>query len=257
MAIGQILSIPTTSGLAPADTLVAWTPGLYLEASASLLKDIDVIGFDWCITTPLGVNTTTEFMFEIATGAIGLEVVKVQIPYSLRGNTAAGYYHLPYMTFFLPEPIGIDAGERLSVRISSNLTEATPYSAVKIIYQESAVRLNFQNGLLNVGSIIGTGQAVPNIPFTQVGIHLKRNSWSAGSEIVSAGLEVSEDNGGSWSSLVGFTTDGGVSLNRDGTTAIDSSASIPAFTSANPQRRVRPAVTNTAAVNTKIDVVLK
>ena len=89
MAIGQILSIPATSGLAPADTLVAWTPGLYLVASASLPNDIEIIGFDWCVTTPLVVNTTTEFMFEISTGAVGFEVVKVQIPYSLRGNTAA------------------------------------------------------------------------------------------------------------------------------------------------------------------------
>ena len=139
MAANQILSLPAAAtGLAPAATVTAWVFGAYVQASASLSTDIAVIGVTFGITTPLAVDTTTQYILEISTGAAASEVTKIQIPFSYRMDTAVGYYMPTMLKSFLPEPHIIASGSRVAVRVAHSLAEVITYAGVKILYREVA-----------------------------------------------------------------------------------------------------------------------
>lgn len=77
---------------------------------------------------------TNEYLIEIATGAAASEVLVVQIPYTVRNVTAAGY--IPPAWVALPEPKQIAANTRLSMRFAYSVaTTAVTINGFKIVYQ--------------------------------------------------------------------------------------------------------------------------
>lgn len=88
---------------------------------------------------------------------------------------------------------------------------------------------------------------------TKVTLSAQRNAWAnTGSDIITTRLEVSEDSGGVWSTLVESTSGGGVVIGRNGLEIKDSEASATVAWVVNPQRLTRVTVINTTILNTKI-----
>src|SRR3990170_62133 len=139
MALGQYLSLPAAAaGLTPASSASAWAYGSYVVASASLTTDIYVIGIAFQVTNIPALDVTHQSLFEIATGAGGAETTQIQIPYSHRPDTLAGYYLNSSLQVFLPEDFLITAGTRVAVRATDSLASAITYNGVKIMYREGA-----------------------------------------------------------------------------------------------------------------------
>lgn len=152
MSLGQYLSLPASAnGLSPISSASAWAYGSYVEASASLASDIYVIGIAFQVTNTPSLDVTHESLFEIATGAGGAEVTKIQIPYSHRPDTLVGYYLDSSLQVFLPEDFLIAAGTRVVVRATDSLASAITYGGVKIMYREGATPVATRSYLMLMG----------------------------------------------------------------------------------------------------------
>jgi hypothetical protein len=99
--------------------------------SAGSAMDISIISLLFQVTNIPGISTTREYLFEIGVGVSGAEVVQVQIPYSVRMDTAVGYY-LTSQSLYLPEPLIVLANKRIAVRCYNNAAAATAQSGVKL-----------------------------------------------------------------------------------------------------------------------------
>lgn len=140
MAAGQYLSIPTAAaGLTPASAASAWGYGTWVEvvSAASNTTSKYISGFSFQITNVPALDTSTEQLFEIGTGASSAEVTKVQVPYSIRADTLANYYMTNIFNVYFPEPMVISTGTRIAVRVADSLTSAITYNGVKLLYLEA------------------------------------------------------------------------------------------------------------------------
>lgn len=80
------------------------------------------------------VDTTYEWIIELATGAAASETLAIQVPASVRNDTAVGFAPSNYIIF--PEPKEIAANTRISVRVAYSLaTTSNTLSGIKILYQ--------------------------------------------------------------------------------------------------------------------------
>lgn len=140
MAANQFLSLPgAQNGLSPTSGGGVWAFGSWVVASASVSTDIHILGFtfDWPVTTGGSTDVNFEGLFEIGTGSAGGEVTKLQIPYTIRNDTAVGYYLVNANRFFFPEPYVVPSGTRVAVRVAGTNATIT-YDAVKIFYMEAS-----------------------------------------------------------------------------------------------------------------------
>lgn len=77
---------------------------------------------------------TNEFLIELATGAAASEVLVLQVPFTVRNVTAAGY--IPPAWISLPEPKQIAANTRLSMRFAYSVaTTAVTINGFKVLYE--------------------------------------------------------------------------------------------------------------------------
>lgn len=150
-------------GLSVTASASAWGYGIYVVVAESLARDIAVTGLQFQITNVPSLDTTNEQLFEIAVGPVSLEVTKLQFPYSMRMDTAVGYYMNHTVKLTLPEPYVIKKLERVSVRVANSIASAVVYDAVKLLYQApSAVQRltplfgNYQ--YVKVGGGMSTGE---------------------------------------------------------------------------------------------------
>lgn len=115
----------------------AWSFSAYTQVvpAGAITQDYYLAGLTWCWHTPIAAaDTTYQWIIELATGASGSEVLAVQIPCSIRADTAVGY--VPSNVVMLPEPKLITANTRISVRVAYSLaTTSNTLSGIKIIYQ--------------------------------------------------------------------------------------------------------------------------
>lgn len=116
---------------------VAWSFSAYtqLVPANGITSNFFLAGLTWAWHTPVAaVDTTYEWIIEIATGAAGSEVLIAQIPCSIRGDTLVGY--VPSNMIIFPEPKSIAANTRLSVRVAYSLaTTSNTLSGIKMLYQ--------------------------------------------------------------------------------------------------------------------------
>ena len=135
MATTQFLSIPSTSaGLTLTTGTVAWTYTAYSKIVRTQ-SALSIIGLDFATANIPALDTTTEVIFDIAIGETGSEVVKLQIPYSWRMDTAVGYYMLPAQKIFFPEPYSVSADVSISIRVANAGTTAITYNGIKLLAQ--------------------------------------------------------------------------------------------------------------------------
>jgi hypothetical protein len=115
----------------------AWTFSAYTEVvpANAITSDFYIAGLTWAWHTPLAaVDTTYEWLIELATGAAASEVLAIQVPSSVRNDTAVGFVPSNYV--FFAEPKFIAANTRISVRVAYNTaTTSNTLSGIKILYQ--------------------------------------------------------------------------------------------------------------------------
>lgn len=115
----------------------AWSFSAYTEVVPvnTITSDFYIAGLTWCWHTPLAaVDTTYEWIIELATGSGGSEVLIIQVPSSVRMDTAVGY--VPSNMVIFPEPKYVAANTRISVRVAYSLaTTSNTLTGVKILYQ--------------------------------------------------------------------------------------------------------------------------
>lgn len=115
----------------------AWSFSSYTEVvpASTITSDFYIAGLTWCWHTPLAaVDTTYEWIIELATGAGGAEVLIIQVPCSVRMDTAVGYAPSNFVVF--PEPKYVAANTRISVRVAYSLaTTSNTLTGIKILYQ--------------------------------------------------------------------------------------------------------------------------
>ena len=115
----------------------AWSFSAYTEVVpvSTITSTYYIAGLTWAWHTPLDLaDTTREWIIELATGAAAAEVLIVQVPASVRGDTLVGYVPSNYVIF--PEPKLVAANTRISVRVAYNLlTTSNTLTGIKILYQ--------------------------------------------------------------------------------------------------------------------------
>jgi hypothetical protein len=116
---------------------VAWSYSAYTEVvpASTITSDFYIAGLTWAWHTPLAaVDTTYEWIIELATGAAASEVLIIQVPCSVRNDTAVGFPSSNFVVF--PEPKYVAANTRISVRVAYSLaTTSNTLSGIKILYQ--------------------------------------------------------------------------------------------------------------------------
>jgi hypothetical protein len=165
-----VLSQPdASSGVSLASAASSFGFGSRLQVLPWWDYDIALTGVSFEVDEVLAVDTTREILFEIATGDVGSEVTKIQIPYSFRSDTAVGYYSQDHVEIFFPEPVVITANTRLSVRVADNNVAAATYDGFKVFFREIAVVSG--TPVAGADSATGTENAVVvvTIPGTDVG----------------------------------------------------------------------------------------
>lgn len=81
-----------------------------------------------------GTALTNEYLIEVATGAAASEVLAIQVPFTVRNVTAAGY--IPPAWIDLSEPKQIAANTRLSMRFAYSVaTTSVTINGFKILYE--------------------------------------------------------------------------------------------------------------------------
>jgi hypothetical protein len=115
----------------------AWSYSAYTEVVPvnTITATYYIAGLTWMWHTPLAaVDTTYEWIIELATGAAASEVLIIQVPCSVRNDTAVG--HMPSNMVIFPEPKEVAANTRISVRVAySLLTTSNTLSGIKILYE--------------------------------------------------------------------------------------------------------------------------
>ena len=115
----------------------AWSFSAYTEVvpASAIASDFYIAGLTWAWHTPVAaVDTTYEWIIELATGAAASEVLIIQVPSSIRGDTLVGY--VPSNMVIFPEPKFVAANTRISVRVAYSLvTTSNTLSGIKILYQ--------------------------------------------------------------------------------------------------------------------------
>jgi hypothetical protein len=96
-----------------------------------------ITGFSFQWNTIPAVDTTIEAIFEISVGnALGNYSAKLQLPFSLRSDTAADYYYTN--TIFLPEGYTVSSGSVIAIRVADNQTDSLAYNGIRIIFTASS-----------------------------------------------------------------------------------------------------------------------
>lgn len=163
----SILSYPKTeNGLTLTTTAVAWEYSDWKPIAKVITQDIDIISLRFQFTLVMSVDTTYEQLYEIGINQ-GLGIVtKIQLPISVRSDTAVGFYATPDR-IFLPEPYTVRAGASIYVRVATSVASAKTINGIKLQYQAT----NANNSELY--------QGVPNnYQFVEVG-----NGMSTGDRI--------------------------------------------------------------------------
>lgn len=115
----------------------AWSFSAYTELvpANTITSNFYLAGLTWAWHTPGAADDTTyEWIIELATGAAASEVLIVQVPSSIRGDTRVGYVPSNFVVF--PEPKLVTANTRISVRVAYSLaTTVNTLTGIKIMYQ--------------------------------------------------------------------------------------------------------------------------
>lgn len=115
----------------------AWSYSSWTEVVpvSTITSTFYIAGLTWMWHTPLAaVDTTYEWIIELGTGSGGAESMIIQVPSSVRNDTAVGFPSSNMVIF--PEPKEVAANTRIAVRVAYSLaTTSNTLTGIKILYQ--------------------------------------------------------------------------------------------------------------------------
>jgi hypothetical protein len=114
----------------------AWSFSTYIEVVpvSTITSTYYIAAIVFQPPAATATTLTNEFIIELATGAAASEVLIIQIPFTVRNVTAAGY--IPPAWIQLPEPKQVAANTRISMRYAySVLTTSVTINGFKIVYE--------------------------------------------------------------------------------------------------------------------------
>lgn len=114
----------------------AWSYSAYTELVPvnTITATFYIAGLSLMPPAATATATTNEYLLEVATGLSGAEVLAVQVPFTVRNVTAAGY--IPAVFIIFPEPKQVAANTRLSVRFAYSVaTTSSTITGIKVLYQ--------------------------------------------------------------------------------------------------------------------------
>lgn len=133
-ALYRSLSVTENGVTTSVDQTGAWRYGPWKQLAQNIKTPIYIYGLQWQETKIATADTTFEMIIEIGIGGVGMEVTKVQIPYSFRSDTAVAYYLVPVGRVFLPEPFYVPQYSTISVRTAQSAAFADTYNGIKLRY---------------------------------------------------------------------------------------------------------------------------
>lgn len=130
-----VRSLPENSnGISVVSSATSWAFGSWVLLHQDTGIDINIISLRYCITyQPAATDTIYEHIFELGVGDQGSEITKIQIPHSIKEDTAANYYMHDH-TCYLPEMFFLPKNSRISVRVANGVATSTTYNGLKIMY---------------------------------------------------------------------------------------------------------------------------
>lgn len=163
----KILSYPSTEdGLTFVTNGIAWNYSDWKPIAKVITQDINIVSLRFQIATVLSADTTYEILFEIGVRYGNGINTMIQLPISVRNDTAVGFYPT-VESIFLPEPYVITAGASIYVRVAKSTTLVATFQGVKLLYQAvndnkselyQGVPNNYQ--AVEVGNGMGTGERI-------------------------------------------------------------------------------------------------
>ena len=136
------LSLPDNeAGISVTASASSWAYGNWVCLTPKVSRDIYVMRLQFQETKVTTADTTYEVLFDIGIGYQGNEVVKAQVPYSFRSDTAVSYYLNP-QGFYFPEPFFIPKGSRISIRAANSAASADVYNGIKLFCQTDGKLVN-------------------------------------------------------------------------------------------------------------------
>lgn len=134
-----ISSYPSTEdGLVFVTNAIAWDYSDWEPIAKVTSQNINIQSLIFQIATVLSADTTYEVLFEIGVNYGTGIVTKIQLPISVRNDTAVGFYPTTNQ-IFLPEPYSIMAGASIYVRVAGSANSVKTFQGVKLIYQSVSV----------------------------------------------------------------------------------------------------------------------
>lgn len=163
----KLLSYPTTeNGVSLTVPAVAWAYSDWKPLAKVITQDINIISLRFQFTLVMSTDTTYEQLYEIGIHQGAGIVTKIQLPISVRNDTAVGFYMTPDR-IFLPEPYTVRAGASIYVRVATSVASAKTINGVKILYQTvSNISSELRQGISNnyqfveVGNGLSTGERI-------------------------------------------------------------------------------------------------
>ena len=163
----KLLSYPKTeNGLTLTTTAVAWAYSDWKPIAKVITQDIYITSLNFQFTPVMSADTTYEQLYEIGINQGSGIVTKIQLPISLRNDTAVGFYNNPDR-IFLPEPYAVTAGASIYVRVATSVASAKTINGIKLQYQAAnpnnselyqGVPNNYQ--FVEVGNGMSTGERI-------------------------------------------------------------------------------------------------
>lgn len=144
--------------------LTAWSYGDWWVLDTSIPNTINIVGFSFSWTYIPAVDTTIQCIFDISVAPRGQRAVKIQLPYSLRSDTAVGIYNVKSNLVYLPEGYVVPADSEIAIRVADSIVGNLGYNCTTLLVQLTTAsnlspanqfstnyqRLKGNNGLMGV-----------------------------------------------------------------------------------------------------------
>ena len=160
-----------STGVTLTTSASAWTAVDITPLAYHLTRDAYVSGLTFQLaTSPPAADTTYEYLFEVCTGQKGSEAVKIQVPWSYRGDTITSannglsYWMLNPQQIFFPEMVFLPMGTILSARAYSSIAGAQTIGGFKLLFnvenilvqkEDEKMTNNYQSVVVGNGMSIG------------------------------------------------------------------------------------------------------
>lgn len=148
----------TVVGSATGGTFSQWK-----VVAPRLREEILIAGVSFEYNSPVNADTTFGLAIEIGFGEPGYEVTHISVPYSVRSDTAVGYFLKENSRFFLPELKVAPKGTTISIRFAMQQSLASTLSGVKLIFlgEEPQIEVTEQKVFENSNFFrVGSGMSV-------------------------------------------------------------------------------------------------